>query len=301
MNTRFFRLFLPVLLAVLLIGAAVYISILSHQLKKAKGEISTISIDSAVLKEKLAKAPPAWMVKQIEKDLNPYASGISKTLLDEGFKGDKIDAFHLIRFTISQGHLSFSHDERHLYSRHFRELLACIQKLNEEAKIPDVDFIVSLQDGFDSNPGIGPCFVFAKREGENSLILVPDIKAMTGYGKLRGQIADANLQAPWKDKINRAFWRGSSTGGFLTRDGWDRLARSKLVLLSLQHPKEIDARFHSVIQCDNGVRQMLKAKGLVSGGVKKEDHLKYKYLVDVDANSSLTRDTFGYWLRIASS
>ncbi|MBS0625061.1 MAG: hypothetical protein JSS32_03335 [Verrucomicrobia bacterium] len=287
------------ILILLLIASVIYTITISHSLKKARGDISTISIDSELLKAKLAEEPPKWIVKQIEEDLAPYASGISKDLLDRAFRGEKISTYNLVRFSIHDRHLSFSHDEKHLSSRHFRELLACIKKLNELIELPDVDFIVSLQDGFDDNPDLGPCFVFAKKRGLDSLILVPDIKAMTGYGKLRNQIADANRQFSWENKREMAFWRGSTTGGYFTHAGWDSFARAKLVLLSKSHPGVIDARFHSVTQCEPGVREMMKYKGLVASSVKKEDHLRYKYLVDVDGNSCSYERYF--WLLASNS
>ena len=282
-----------------LLAALSYALVLSNQLKRATKEITTISIDPLVLKEKLSAEPPEWMQKQIDRDLSSYSLGLTSAMLDQAFLGDKIRAFSLVRFKIKNGHLSFSHDERHLYSRHFRELLACIQKLNEQVALPDVDFIISLEDGFDSNPDLGPCFVFAKRKQVESLILVPDIKAMTGYSRLRKIIHEASQTMPWKDKISKTFWRGSSTGGRFTLDNWDRFARTKLVLLSLQHPKEIDARFHSLLQCTQEVRQLMKRKGLISSSVKKEDHLKYKFLVDVDGNSCSYERYF--WLLASNS
>lgn len=290
---------LLIVLSVLLLAAAAYSLVLSNQLKRAKKEITTISINPLVLKEKLAKQPPEWMIEQIDRDLRPYASGITLKMLNEAFLGDKIRKFSLVRFKITDGHLTFSHDERHLYSRHFRELLACIQKLNEHAKLPDVDFIISLEDGFDANPALGPCFVFAKRNDLDSLILVPDIKAMTGYSRLRNVIKEANQKMLWKDKEEKAFWRGSATGGHFTYENWDRFARAKLVLLSLKYPEVIDARFHSILQAVDGLRDFMKAKGLVSSSVKKEDHLKYKFLIDVDGNSCSYERYF--WLLASNS
>lgn len=283
----------------LLVAVTAYSFVLSNQLKRAKKEITTISIDPLVFKEKLAKKPPEWMVKQIDRDLSSYSNGITSAMLDQAFLGDKIRAYSLVRFKITNGHLAFSHDERHLYSRHFRELLACIQKLVEQTKLPDVDFIVSLEDGFGKNPDLGPCFVFAKQKNVESLILIPDIKAMTGYSKLRNQIQEANQKMPWKDKIAKTFWRGSTTGGFFTLDNWDCFARAKLVLLSLQYPQEIDARFHSLLQCTNDVRELIKREGLLSKSVQKEDHLKYKFLADVDGNSCSFERYF--WLLASNS
>jgi hypothetical protein len=297
----FWRLmkYLSLVLFVLLAGATTTSFVLFNQLKHSQKEIRTIDIDPNILHAKLASQPPEWMLKQIRKDLSAYPKGITKQMLDDAFQGERIKTFSLVRFTLKEGHISFSHDEKNLYSRHFRELLACIKKLGEHLDLPDVDFIVSLEDGFEGNPGLGPCFVFAKREDVASLILIPDIKALAGYGKLRKMIPEANTAIPWNEKLAKTFWRGSSTGGYSTLASWDKLARAKLVLASLSFPQEIDARFNSVVQCDPEVPGLMKAKGMVSASVSRPDHLKYKYLVDVDGNSCSYERYF--WLLLSNS
>lgn len=273
--------------------------ILYNQLKHSQKDVSTISIDIGVFQKKLTAEPPAWMLKQIRADLCAYSSGITKQMIDAGFSGKRIEEFSLVRFTIQDGHITFAHDEKHYDSRHFKELLSCIKKVNEHIPLPDVDFIVSLEDGFEGNPGLGPCFVFAKRADVSSLILIPDIKALAGYGKLRKIIPQANEKFPWENKWAKSFWRGSTTGGYSTLAGWDHLARAKLVLLSLIHPEKVDARFTGVVQCDPEVPILMKAKGLMSKIVAKADHLKFKYLVDVDGNSCSYERYF--WLLLSNS
>lgn len=289
--------YVTLLLSLLFLAAATTSVVFHNRLKHAKTQV--IAVDPIILGAKLLKEPPEWMVRQIRKDLSAYSSGITKKMIDDAFYGKRIETFNLVRFTIQEGHVSFSHDVKNLQSRHFLELLGCIRKLAQHTKLPDVDFIVSLEDGFEGNPGLGPCLVFAKRADVDSLILIPDIKALAGYGKLREMIPAANKKIPWDKKIAKTFWRGSTTGGSLTLANWDRLARSQLVLLSLLHPEELDARFHKVVQCDSEVPKLMKAKGMVSASVSRPDHLKYKYLVDVDGNSCSYERYF--WLLLSNS
>jgi hypothetical protein len=223
-------------------------------------------------------------------------------MIDDLFQGDRIGKYSLIRFTIKNRRLSFSLEEKQLDSRHFRHLLAALKKLNERVELPDVDFVLSLEDGFDCNPNgfpISPCFVFAKSERVANFVLMPDFKALNGYGKLRQQILAANAQFPWKRKTTQAFWRGSTTSGFFEKDNWDRFCRGKLVLASLRSPKEIDARFTGVVQCTPDVPGLMKAKGMLSKPVEKADHLHYKYLIDVDGNSCTYERCF--WLLLSNS
>jgi hypothetical protein len=90
---------------------------------------------------------------------------------------------------------------------------------------------------------------------------------------------------PWDKKKTQAFWRGATTGGYLTLANWDQFARTKLVLLSLKHPQEVDARINKFVQCDPAVPELLKSKGMQGNTVDQMDHLKYKYLIDVDGNT----------------
>lgn len=291
--------YISAVLFVLFAAATTVSFVLNNQLKHSQKEIRTISVDPKILQAKLNRTPPEWMIRQIRKDLSAYPNGITKQMIDDAFQGERIETFSLVRFSIKDGHIAFSHDEKNLYSRHFRELLACIKKLGQHVKLPDVDFIVSLEDGFEGNPGIGPCLVFAKREDADSLILIPDIKALAGYGKLRKMIPEANAQISWDKKLAKTFWRGSSTGGYSTLTTWEKLARAQLVLLSMSYPQDIDARFNSVVQCDPEVPPLMKAKGMVSSSVSRPDHLKYKYLVDVDGNSCSYERYF--WLLLSNS
>lgn len=292
---RILIIFLMLLSSAASTGCFVFYNKYKHQAKP----IRSIKINATRLKKKLQKEPPAWMVKQIESDLKAYQSGITKQMLDKAFSGDRINTFQLIRFQIQGGFLSFSHDEKNLYSRHFKGLLACIKELNKQTKLPDCDFIVSLEDGFAGNPGIGPCFVFAKDKSAENLILVPDIKALTGYEKLWNAIPKANEKLDWSQKLSKGFWRGSSTGGFFTLRAFHELARAKLVMLSLHHPNEVDARFTSVVQCEKEVPPLFRAKGMISRSVSRPDHLRYKYLVDVDGNSCSYERLF--WLLLSNS
>jgi hypothetical protein len=284
----------------LFIVATITLSItLKHYKKKPK----SIAIDRELMNQKSANEPPDWMVKQISKDLLPFSKdGISKQLIDGLFSGDRISKYSLIRFTIQNGHLNVALDEQFLDTRHFRHLLASIKKLLEVTEIPDVDFVISLEDGFDCNPEgfpISPCFVFAKSEEAHNFVLMPDFKAFGGYGKLRNQILNANTKHPWERKTDLAFWRGSTTSGFFQKDNWDLFSRGKLVLFSLLHPEEMDARFTSVVQCTPDVPGLMRARGMIGKMVKKDAHLDYKYLIDVDGNSCTYERCF--WVLLSNS
>ncbi len=244
-----------------------------------------IPIDAEFFKEKLAKQPPAWMMHQIHSDLRAYEkTGISKQSLDQFFFGKQMESLNLIRFTITDRHVSFSLSNKNLEQRQFRHLLAAMEKLNELVALPDVDFILSLEDGFAEGVGI-PLFVYAKSAAASSLVLMPDFKALTGYPSLRHEIEEGSRKWPWESKTAKAFWRGATTGGWLTALTWDQIARVKLAIIGSACPDKIDARITGVVQCDPEIPALIKKQGLLGKHISQGDHLKYKYLVDVDGNS----------------
>ena len=258
-----------------------------------------IPIDVARFQEKLAKKPSDWMLNQIHSDLSAYEkTGISKDLLDQFFQGKKIQTLNLIRFTIKDRQLSFSLSKNNLEHRQFRHILTAIEKLNDMVVLPDVDFILSLEDGFSEDVGV-PLFVYAKSKTASSLVLMPDFKALTGYPSLRREIENGNQKWSWEKKTAKAFWRGSTTGGWLTTRNWDQIARVKLAILAHRYPDKIDARLTGVVQCDPEIPALIKAQGLTGNKVSQADHLKYKYLVDVDGNSCSFERYF--WVLLSNS
>jgi len=286
-------------LFLLLVATTLTSFTLRNQLRQAKKEIKTIVVNPDLLQRKLNAPIPAWMQQQVKKDLANFPYGITRSMLDQSFLGNRIHQYSLVRFSITDGHISFSHDERTLHSRHFQELLSCIQTLNKLVKLPNVDFMVSLEDGFSEDLDLGPCFVFAKTKDLKSQILIPDINALAGYTKLRKLIPVGNHKYQWESKLEQAFWRGSSTGGTLTPTTWDSFPRCKLALLSLAHPKDLNAKVTKVVQCENETKTLIHSKGLVAATVDRIDHLKYKYLVDVDGNSCSFERYF--WLLLSNS
>ena len=292
---------MTILLGVFAIATGVSALYLERKLLRIQKPIETISVDSQKLRAKIGATPPLWMLSQIQKDLSKYEAGIKEKMLNEAFQGKRINQLALVRFTIKDRHLSFSLDERNLNSFRFKQVLASMQLLNQEVELPNVDFIVSLEDALDENCGMPlcPCFVFAKKETQDSLVLIPDFKALAGYHSLRDVIEKGNRKFSWKSKKAKGFWRGTSTGGHLTKTNWESFMRARLVLLSLKYPKEIDARFNHVRQCDPDIPLIMKKKGMVSKSIKKTDHLKYKYLVDIDGNSCTYERCF--WILLSNS
>jgi hypothetical protein len=84
-----------------------------------------------------------------------------------------------------------------------------------------------------------------------------------------------------------------------TKDNWFLAPRAKLTLFSYERPDLVDAKFTQIAQCDPDVPGILSEHHLLGGWVNVEDHLKYRYLVDVDGNSCTYSRC--YWILLSNS
>jgi hypothetical protein len=172
----------------------------------------SIPIQKDVFQKKLASGAPSWHLEQIHSDLSAYEkTGITKEMLNQLFRGELINELSLARFTVVNGHLCFAIGEKLLESRQFRHILAAIKKMHEISPIPDIDFIISLEDCINEEKGC-PLFVFAKTKRGK----IPDFKALTGYSTLRKTMQTGSEKFPWEKKKQRAFWRRSTKGRALS-------------------------------------------------------------------------------------
>lgn len=227
---------------------------------------------------------PSWMMQQINADLDAFSSEeYSKQALDAVMADFDPDA-GIVRFQVKAGVVEV--DMRCV--RPVLILRATILKhvfewLVKEINLPNLDCICCVHDkGFSEFST--PVFAFA-RKGMSRDVLIPDFEMLDGYGQLSRSVLEASSNSPWKQKQEIAFWRGSTTGGIYTPTNWTQFPRSQLVLLSLRHPKKIDARFTSLCQGAEENYEMRLITKLLGAPVSQVDSLAYKYLVDIDGNT----------------
>ena len=127
---------------------------------------------------------------------------------------------------------------------------------------------------------------------------------------------DGMKDMPWKTKINKLYWRGSTTGGFSRNGGWRRQHRQKLVgrLNGLDSAKIMqnanknsenpdvpnwkveevqrsdydalmDVHFSHVGQCDEGDCDAQREFFDIVKGDDQQAAWKYQYLLDIDGNA----------------
>lgn len=190
-------------------------------------------------------------------------------------------------------------------SGHSVLLFKFFQNFIKQYKVPDVDFIIYISDLIHLQPTLDqldtPVFMMSKDLSfnyEKSKLLLPDAFMMGNSWKIIAKkIQQENINIPWENKVNKVFWRGSTTNGIYSLDNFDRLPRLTLTLLSKLYPHLIDAKFTTYTNFNKynknkGVKNILdilwsKKPEFVS----KSDHIKYKYLASVDGHTCA-------WLRV---
>jgi len=246
---------------------------------------------------------PWWAKEQIDEDLAPFRSGISKQQLDDTMSSPTANEALLVRYTISNGKISVqpapfpAYKWIELFKGRLQSLTNSLDQLNQCIKLPDVDFIVSLYDDcttFLKKEFKAPVFSFAKDKIQDScIVLMPDFENLEDRTNVFKEIESGNLKYPWHAKVNKAFWRGATTGVIKRTNGvfdtrytptnyWE-FPRVKLIQLSLAFPGLIDAKFNCLCQ---GAEQLnLQFNGFFGKTIPISQHLKYKYQVLIDGNS----------------
>ncbi|MGA8259843.1 MAG: glycosyl transferase family 90 [Arenicellales bacterium] len=137
-----------------------------------------------------------------------------------------------------------------------------------------------------------PVLGFSKRPEAVQAVLVPDLYFVAGYGPLRERIRSAVERVQWQHKLERAVWRGAPTGQINDESNWRDNLRIRLCLRSLVRPRLIDAALSSFGQCNDASIQMMREAGLGIDRLPEEKQMFYKYLINVDGNSSAWSATF---------
>ena len=94
---------------------------------------------------------------------------------------------------------------------------------------------------------------------------------------------------PWDARLSIAFWRGATTGMPAKPGDWASLPRIKLCQISKQYRNAglMDAGISSVVQfADPRIAEEINQVGLLANFVSWRDWNRYKYLIDIDGNSS---------------
>ena len=94
-------------------------------------------------------------------------------------------------------------------------------------------------------------------------------------------------QVPFRTKLDKAFFRGSTTGGVYTEENWRTMPRSRVVQVSIERPDLLDARFSNPVpvQSDELTKRAMEAAGFFDSRVDQDKQWRYKLIVVPDGNS----------------
>lgn len=248
----------------------------------------------------LKRGGPWWIDAQIQNDLAPFTAGISKQMLDALWNKYDKEFYRLVRFTVKKRKISYQTYKDcppDIFESYFRAL----HILNWFVGLPDVDFIISLHDVIPLEESL--LFGYGKNDspGQGKGILIPDFIALKGHANLDLSVEKGVRKFPWGNRLQKAFWRGSTTGGVYSDDNWDQFPRTQLALHSLESPDLLDAKITTVCQLAPGsrVQEILFEYGLMGNSIPIEEHLQYRYLIDVDGNGMTVPRS--YWILLSDS
>lgn len=251
------------------------------------------------LLSRIENPPPSWMIEQIESDLAIFQeTGISSLDLENVAKDFSTDR-QLIHIKIKNNHVTFAYPHKDpLKTIRTLSLFKTFQRLANMHLLPDLELLIHAGDYVDQDPS-GPIFSFAKPKSIKKVISFPDFEALLGYSKIRKEVVKATNAFPFENKIDKVFWRGSTTGGVFSQANWKTYPRSLATLLSLENPDLLDAKFTALVQMqDETAKEDIKNANVLSENVPIFDHIKYRYLLDIDGNSCTYSRL--YWILLSN-
>ena len=216
----------------------------------------------------------------------------------------------------SQGLIRFQIVDQKLYVDSFD--LKCIYCLDlwqyfqdfiQRYRVNDIDFIVYARDEvftekhMDSLIRDIPAFMMSKNldsDYEKNKLLFPDAYLLKKRWEIVSSfMEDEGKNHSWNSKINKVFWRGSSTGWDRNKlyirnnyniQNFDKFPRISLVMLSKLYPDLINARFAHYPQLSddksgNDFKKIFTLLFSEPDSANLKEHLLYKYLIAVDGNT----------------
>lgn len=129
-----------------------------------------------------------------------------------------------------------------------------------------------------------PIFVYSKNKFQKNQILIPDSEAYGYNSELHTSLLLKSKKIKFENLLDKAFWRGATSGGDYSKKNWKNIHRAKLVNLSINYPEIIDAKFSFLCQGAKINRNQF-TNDFISSHVSPHNSTKYKFLIDVDGNS----------------
>jgi Glycosyl transferase family 90 len=249
--------------------------------------INVEAINPEIFHQKLSQPTPKWITDQINHDLAPFKKELGRKFLDKLFGKENLC---LVRVRVKKGILTVERSKLAKAHNIPDKIIPHLYVLHALKPLPDIDFVFTAHDALspqvDLNAECLPIFCITKNKYDRGYILFPDWYALKGFEPQKSDILKGNQHYQWDSKTPLLFFRGSDTGIF-DRSKWLSCTRPKLIALSLKHPHLINARFLPRLFHPEWL-EIAKKEGFLGDCVSLENHIKYKYLMDVDGNCAAT-------------
>lgn len=232
----------------------------------------------AELEGKLRGKIPEWISTQIAHDLRNSPKVITAAMVDKAFKESQ---GHVVRCKIVNGNISCIPNITISTSLMLHDHLV---ELNKHIQLPDVDFIIVIDDGPAPLGYSVPVFGFCKNKYDKNFILIPDYQILDFVAKEQGlqQIQAAINLYPWNKKICKAIWRGANTG-ILCEEKFRENSRIKAAMISKVFPHLIDAKIN-LLYGSEYLQEQIKTAGYMGQNLSIAQHMQYKYQLLLDGN-----------------
>lgn len=155
--------------------------------------------------------------------------------------------------------------------------------------VPDIDFIYCSADSYGRTHD-APILIASMSRGIPNLILFTDrmfeiTRPDLSWNLWIREINNSYSKWPWKEKIEKAYWRGTPSDSVYSTETWTRFPRGKLVYLShFIAPDDVDATFclsAGALGCIRDGDRFLQSVPIVSFP-PMSDVTQYKYHVNID-------------------
>lgn len=160
-----------------------------------------------------------------------------------------------------------------------------VELVARAARFPPLELLANFGDRLDRDMEHAPVLSSCRRASTTGQVLIPDFEFLRGHGALEGAVDAAIERYPWSEKTPIAFWRGVTTGGRFATAAFREAPRARLVLTSLEAPDLVDARFTALKQGAENNPELGDPR-YRAPSVSPAESLRFRYLVDVDGNSS---------------
>jgi hypothetical protein len=249
------------------------------------------------LRKKCDEPAISWMEQQIATEIKPYqARGLSSEKLLKTIRevtaAQGGDVARLVRVQFSQGKGTWSSEAyapSGEYLERLENFILALESLDSVVPLPDLDLILSLSNTYDRPLFLSktsyPVLTISKSQLNTKALLIPGGLFNPQRGEVFSQVARAVEYCPWKNKLEKAFWRGSLKGELYHYYEWDYRSRARLVLASRQNPDLLDAGFLNDTHVQNlnyGTGNWMRANGLVAPYTAPAQQVPYKYLISID-------------------